>query len=43
VWALDAALLGFVAYGGYLALGGGLHRAAPEAAALSRSDAGFLR
>jgi hypothetical protein len=35
VWALDAALLGFIAYGGYLVLGGGgFRRDAPEDAAL---------
>ncbi len=39
VWALDAALLGFVAYGAYLVLGGGgFHRDAPEDAALPHLD-----
>ena len=39
VWALDAALLGFIAYGGYLVLGGGgFHRDAPEDAALPHLD-----
>jgi hypothetical protein len=39
VWAFDAALLGFVAYGGYLVLGGGgFHRDAPEDAALPHLD-----
>jgi hypothetical protein len=38
-WALDGALLGFVAYGGYLVLGaGGFHRDAPEDAALPHLD-----
>jgi hypothetical protein len=35
VYVLDAALLGFLAYGAYLVLGGGgFHRDAPEDAAL---------
>jgi hypothetical protein len=39
IWAFDAALLGFVAYGGYLVLGGGgFHRDAPEDAALPHLD-----
>jgi hypothetical protein len=39
VWALNAALLGFIAYGGYLVLGGGrFHRDAPEDAALPHLD-----
>ena len=39
VWAFDAALLGFLAYGGYLVLGGGgFHRDAPEDAALPHLD-----
>lgn len=39
VWILDAALLGFVAYGGYLVLGGGrFRRDAPEDAALPHLD-----
>ena len=39
VWALDAALLGFIAYGAYLVLGGGgFHRDAPEDAALPHLD-----
>ena len=39
VWALDAALLGFLAYGAYLVLGGGgFHRDAPEDAALPHLD-----
>jgi hypothetical protein len=39
VWALDAGLLGFLAYGGYLVLGGGgFHRDAPEDAALPYLD-----
>lgn len=34
VYLLDAALLGFVAFGGYLVMGGGgFHRDAPEDAA----------
>jgi hypothetical protein len=38
-WALDSALLGFVAYGGFLVLGGGgFHRDAPEDAALPHLD-----
>ena len=41
VWGLDAALLGFLAYGGYLVLGGGgFHRDAPEDAALPHLDLG---
>lgn len=40
VWTLDAVLLGFVAYGGYLVLSGGFHPAAPEVAALSHVDVG---
>ena len=41
VWMLDAALLGFLAYGGYLVLGGGgFHRDAPEDAALPHLDLG---
>jgi hypothetical protein len=36
---LDVALLGFVAYGGYLVLGAGrFHRDAPEDAALPHLD-----
>jgi hypothetical protein len=39
VWSADVALLGFVAYGGYLVLGGGrFHRDAPEDAALPHLD-----
>jgi len=39
LWALDAALLGFMAYGAYLVLGGGgFHRDAPEDAALPHLD-----
>ena len=39
VWVLDAALLGFLAYGGYLVLGGGgFRRDAPEDAALPHLD-----
>jgi hypothetical protein len=39
VWVFDAALLGFLAYGGYLVLGGGgFHRDAPEDAALPHLD-----
>jgi len=39
VWAFDAALLGFVAYGGHLVLNGGrFHRDAPEDAALPYLD-----
>jgi hypothetical protein len=39
VWALDVVLFGFVAYGGYLVLGGGgFHRDAPEDAALPHLD-----
>ena len=39
VWMLDVALLAFLAYGGYLVLGGGgFHRDAPEDAALPHLD-----
>ena len=39
VWALDVALLAFLAYGAYLVLGGGgFHRDAPEDAALPHLD-----
>ena len=39
VWVLDVALLAFLAYGGYLVLGGGgFHRDAPEDAALPYLD-----
>jgi hypothetical protein len=39
VAALDAALLGFVAYGAYLVMGdGGFHRDAPEDAAVPHLD-----
>jgi hypothetical protein len=39
VYAIDVALLGFVAYGGYLVMGGGgFHRDAPEDAALPYLD-----
>jgi hypothetical protein len=38
-YAVDAALLGFLAYGAYLVLGGGgFHRDAPEDAALPHLD-----
>lgn len=39
VWVLDVALLGFVAYGGFLVLGGGgFRRDAPEDAAFPHLD-----
>ena len=39
VWALDVALLGFLAYGAHLVLGGGgFHRDAPEDAAHPHLD-----
>ncbi|HTO50946.1 MAG TPA: hypothetical protein VML91_25140 [Burkholderiales bacterium] len=39
VWLLGVALLAFLAYGGYLVLGGGgFHRDAPEDAALPHLD-----
>lgn len=39
VYALDAALLGFIAYGGFLVLhGGGFHRDVPEDATYPRFD-----
>ena len=40
VWTLDAVLLGFIAYGGYLVLGAGFHPPAPEVDALSHVDVG---
>lgn len=40
VWTLDAVLLGFIAYGGYLVLGAGFHPAAQEDAARSHVDVG---